>query len=87
MRLSRFVNCCVFWAVSRSTIGCCCCCWWWWLFTCWTGMDSPDWEDCTANLKISNESGFSGVAAVMPKMFPAGRETYNGVRIINLGIV
>jgi hypothetical protein len=27
------------------------------------------------NLKISNESGFSGVAAVIPKVFPAGRET------------
>lgn len=50
-------------------------------------MDSPDWEDCTANLKISNESGFSGVAAVMPKMFPAGRETCNAVRIMNLGTV
>lgn len=50
-------------------------------------MDSPDWEDCTTNLKISNESGFSGVAAVIPKMFPAGRETCNAVRIINVDIV
>lgn len=31
--------------------------------------------DSTASLKISNESGFSGVAAVMPKVFPAGRAT------------
>lgn len=50
-------------------------------------MDSPDWEDCTANLKISNESGFSGVAAVIPKIFPAGSETCNIVRIINFGTI
>ena len=34
--------------------------------------------DSRMNLKISNESGFSGVAAVMPKVFPAGRATYSG---------
>lgn len=30
------------------------------------------------NLKTSNESGFSGVAAVIPKVFPAGRATCSG---------
>lgn len=32
-----------------------------------------DWR---TNLKTSKASGFSGVAAVKPKVFPAGRETY-----------
>lgn len=31
--------------------------------------------DSRTNLKISKESGFSGVAAVIPKVFPAGRAT------------
>lgn len=58
--------------VSRPPMGCCCCC-------CWSGTGFgcvPDWMDSTANLKISKESGFSGVAAVIPKVFPAGRVAY-----------
>lgn len=44
----------------------------------------PDWMVCTTNLKISKESGFSGVAADMPKLFPTGRETYMllGIRTV-----
>ena len=45
---------------------------------CWvppTGP-APESRDWSTNLKISKESGFSGVAAVIPKVFPAGRATY-----------
>lgn len=53
-----------------SAIGCCGAFWgmlpWPW-GTAWPAADSK------ANLKISKESGFSGVAAEMPNVFPAGR--------------
>lgn len=44
----------------------------------------PDWMVCTTNLKISKESGFSGVAADMPKLLPTGRETY---MLLDMGII
>lgn len=54
--------------VERSIMGCC------WLPP--GGDPEPESMDRRMNLKISNASGFSGVAAVMPKVFPAGNATY-----------
>lgn len=47
-------------------------------------LDAMFWAavDSRVNLKISKESGFSGVAAVMPKVLPAGRLTYG--KLVNL---
>lgn len=61
-------------SVARSlSMGCCCC------RCCWGIV--PVSLERTMNLKTSNASGFSGVAAVNPKVFPAGRAaTWSVVR-------
>lgn len=51
-----------------------------WLPCCWLGgacacLVEPDCKLHTRNLKISKESGLSGVAAVTPKVLPAGSAT------------
>lgn len=51
------------------------------MLRCWIGGAFPkgDVAVCSSTLKTSKESGFSGVAAVTPIVFPVGRMTYTGL--------
>lgn len=70
-----------FWLKMGCWLPCCCCCGGGcWCFGIGGGRVAPESAGLRTNLKISKESGFSGVAAEMPKLFPAGKTTWLAVR-------